>query len=269
MEQTKALNALAPFVALTKSAIYPRAAVDLIERATSAPNTFVFAELLEAPEIQALADSESYSSYLRLLEIFSHGTYRTYCESKSLPDLNVAQTTKLRQLSILALARNPKNLSYDKLMSNLGLNTQRELENLVISVIYAGLMECTLDPYNGRVIVTSISPLRDLEPNSALTMLKTLDEWSTRCQSTLTYLEKQINSIKADVLKRQRLKIALDTEIHTLVEGRTVKSEEVIMCRTELGLIGNESDAVHANRIRNEQFEDEAMDIDNVDRCGI
>ncbi|RKF79369.1 COP9 signalosome complex subunit 7a [Golovinomyces cichoracearum] len=264
MEQTKAINALAPFVALTKSAIYPRAAVDLIERATSAPNTFVFAELLEAPEIQALADSEGHSSHLRLLEIFSYGTYRTYCESKSLPNLNDAQTTKLRQLSILTLARNPANLSYDKLMSNLGLNTQQELENLVISVIYAGLMECTLDPYNRRVIVTSISPLRDLEPNSALTMLKTLDEWSVRCQSTLTYLEKQINSIKADVLKRQRLKIALDTEIDTLVEGRTVKSKEVNMCRTEMGFIGNELDAVHANRIRNERFDDEAMDIDNV-----
>ena len=48
MEQTKALNALEPFLALSKSATSPRAASDLVVQATSAPNTYVFAELLRS-----------------------------------------------------------------------------------------------------------------------------------------------------------------------------------------------------------------------------
>jgi COP9 signalosome complex subunit 7 len=60
MEQTKALNALEPFLALSKSATSPRAASDLIVQATSAPNTYVFAELLQTPNIQNLRSSEEY-----------------------------------------------------------------------------------------------------------------------------------------------------------------------------------------------------------------
>jgi COP9 signalosome complex subunit 7 len=78
MEQTKALNALEPFLALSKSATSPRAASDLIVQATSAPNTYVFAELLQTPNIQNLRSSEEYASYLTLLEIFAWGTWEDY-----------------------------------------------------------------------------------------------------------------------------------------------------------------------------------------------
>ena len=78
MEQTKALNALEPFLALSKSATSPRAASDLIVQATSAPNTYVFAELLQTPNIQNLRASEEYAPYLTLLEIFAWGTWTDY-----------------------------------------------------------------------------------------------------------------------------------------------------------------------------------------------
>ena len=78
MEQTKALNALEPFLALSKSATSPRAASDLIVQATSAPNTYVFAELLQTPNIQNLRTSEEYAPYLTLLEIFAWGTWEDY-----------------------------------------------------------------------------------------------------------------------------------------------------------------------------------------------
>ena len=81
--QQKALNALEPFTLLSKSATSPRAAVDLITQATSAPNTFVFAELLDTPNIQALRNAaEEYAPYLTLLEIFAWGTWKDYeCSS--------------------------------------------------------------------------------------------------------------------------------------------------------------------------------------------
>lgn len=78
MEQTKALNALEPFLALSKSATSPRAASDLIVQATSAPNTYVFAELLQTPNIQNLRTSEEHGPYLALLEIFAWGTWADY-----------------------------------------------------------------------------------------------------------------------------------------------------------------------------------------------
>lgn len=78
MEQTRALNALAPFVALAKSANSPRAAADLITQATSVQNTYVFAELLQQPNIQALAANEQFGAHYKLLEIFAWGTWEAY-----------------------------------------------------------------------------------------------------------------------------------------------------------------------------------------------
>ena len=78
MERQRAINALEPFVALSKSATSPRAAADLISQATSHPHTYVFAELLQTPNIQALRNDADFSSHLRLLEIFAWGTHADY-----------------------------------------------------------------------------------------------------------------------------------------------------------------------------------------------
>ena len=77
--QQKSLNALEPFILLSKSANSPRAAADLVTQATSAPNAYTFAELLELPNIQNLKTvSSEYASYYTLLEIFAWGTWEDY-----------------------------------------------------------------------------------------------------------------------------------------------------------------------------------------------
>lgn len=78
MEQQRAINALEPFLALSKSATSARAAADLITKATSAPNTYVFAELLHTPNVAALRDSSDFASYYKLLEVFAWGTWTDY-----------------------------------------------------------------------------------------------------------------------------------------------------------------------------------------------
>jgi COP9 signalosome complex subunit 7 len=78
MDQSRAINGLAPFIALAKSANSPRAAADLVTQATSAANTYVFAELLEQPNVRALAGNEQYGKFHTLLEIFAWGTLETY-----------------------------------------------------------------------------------------------------------------------------------------------------------------------------------------------
>ena len=76
---SSALTALEPFIILSKSAISPRAAADLIQRATSHPQTYVFTELLSTPNIQALRSGPpEFQSSLTHLEIFSWGTHADY-----------------------------------------------------------------------------------------------------------------------------------------------------------------------------------------------
>ena len=111
MEQTqqKALNALEPYVLLSKSANSPRAAADLITQATSAPSTYVFAELLQTPNIQSLRTaSEEYSPYLTLLEIFAWGTWSDYeCKPTLLTPPQLVPQLNLPSKSLLLNAPSP------------------------------------------------------------------------------------------------------------------------------------------------------------------
>ncbi|KAJ9646333.1 hypothetical protein H2199_002382 [Coniosporium tulheliwenetii] len=196
MEQTRALNALEPFLALSKSANSPRAAADLVAQATSAPNTYVFAELLQTPNIQALRQSPDYASYLTLLEIFAWGTWEDYQSNPSLP-LSEPQQTKLRLLSLLPLASTPSRLTYDSLQTALSLPSARSLESLVTQAIYAGLVTCTLDPAHNSIAITSVAPLRDLAPGSIPALSATLEAWSARCEDALQALEAEKEAVEA------------------------------------------------------------------------
>ncbi|KAL7939141.1 hypothetical protein V8C35DRAFT_285839 [Trichoderma chlorosporum] len=219
MEQTKALTALEPFLALSKSATSPRAAADLVTRATSAPNTFLFAELLQTPQIQALATSPEFISYLTLLQIFSYGSYGTYHATPDLPALNDTQTLKLRQLSLLSLASDRSSLSYDALQKALGLSSVREVEDLVITAIYAGLLHATLDPARQAIQVSSIAPLRDLAPGTIPDMISALQNWADRCQSALGGLEEQIKRTRDAAITRETEKRASEKKLQGLMES--------------------------------------------------
>ncbi|GKT64779.1 COP9 signalosome subunit 7 [Colletotrichum tofieldiae] len=283
MEQTKALNALEPFLALSKSATSPRAAADLITRATSNPNTFLFTELLETPQIQALSQSPDFLPHLRLLEIFSHGTYAAFLSSgQQLPQLNDAQTLKLRQLSLLTLARDRSNLSYAALQSALGLPSARALEDLVISAIYAGLLDATLDPHRQVVQVNSLAALRDLAPGAVPPMIRALHAWSSRCESTLEGLESQIAGIREAAARRQRDKAEQEARLAKLVEdvrkdpeagaGRKLAVGHGGGGERGSGFLGHTSRAQRYNKRgstsmmdNTEEIDDEAMDVDEED----
>ncbi|KAK4238101.1 hypothetical protein C8A03DRAFT_33898 [Achaetomium macrosporum] len=227
MEQTKALNALEPFLALSKSATSPRAAADLITRATSAPNTFIFTELLQTPQVQALASSDEFAPYLTLLEIFSHGTYASYTSTPGLPDLNDAQRLKLRQLSLLTLAKKGSDsndadsppLSYASLQKALDLPSRQALEELVISAIYAGLLKAQLNPKASLVQINSVSPLRDVAPTAISSLLSSLQAWAGRCEATLKSLSCQMTQLRADADRRAAKAAARAEETRKLMEN--------------------------------------------------
>lgn len=104
--------------------------------------------------------------------------------------------SKLRQLTLLSQAREPETLGYPELRSCLGLGSECELEELVISAIYDGLIEAKLNPMAQRVEVRSVAPVRDLPPGSIPGMSKVLDAWNQRCCSAIGDLEAEITAIK-------------------------------------------------------------------------
>ncbi|GLI76480.1 hypothetical protein PoHVEF18_004753 [Penicillium ochrochloron] len=211
MDQThaRALEALQPFVALatSNSATSPRFVANIVTNATSAPQTYVFAELLETPTIQALAAPDTpaeYKGYLKLLEIFAWGTWQEYQATPNLPKLSAEQTLKLRLLSLLTLATTTKPLTYQTLMNSLSLPTTADLESLVTTAIYANLISARLSPASTppTINVTSVAPLRDVQPQSLPQMVTLLTEWESRCGEVVTDLETEIARVKANAQKR-------------------------------------------------------------------
>ncbi|KAF2170146.1 hypothetical protein M409DRAFT_51901 [Zasmidium cellare ATCC 36951] len=201
MDQSRAINALAPFIALAKSANSPRAAADLVTQATSAANTYVFSELLQQPNVQALAGHEQYGNFHTLLQIFAWGTWESYKSTSGLPQLSDAQALKLRFLSLLTIASEKtasSNLSYASLCSRLNLESPIDLEHLITQAIYNDLITGTLNPASQTVIITSVAPLRDPAPGSVQAMIAELNAWSGRCDSVLSDLEAEIKKVKSE-----------------------------------------------------------------------
>lgn len=124
---------------------------------------------------------------------------------------------KLRQLSLLTLARDRANLSYDALQAALGLSSARQLEDLVITAVYQGLLHATLDPARQAVQVTRVAPLRDLKPGSIPGMTAALNAWSDRCTTALADLEAQIKGIRYAAAVRARETKAGDEKLRRLM----------------------------------------------------
>ncbi|EAS35237.3 COP9 signalosome complex subunit 7a [Coccidioides immitis RS] len=211
MEQihNRALEAIQPFIhiATSNQSPSPLFLATLITNATSAPSTFIFAELLDTPAIQSLRSPETpekYRSSLTLLEIFAWGTWQEYKSTPNLPTLNTAQIQKLRLLSLLTLAETHNPLTYSIVMESLSLSTPAELETLVREAIYLSLISARLSPTTSPPIikVNSIAPLRDVRPQTVNTMISILTEWQGRCQDVIGGIEAEIAKILADAERR-------------------------------------------------------------------
>ncbi|KAL4913399.1 hypothetical protein BDW62DRAFT_166469 [Aspergillus aurantiobrunneus] len=206
----RALDALQSFILLAESSstASPRYVANIITNATASPNTYVFAELLEQPAVQALRSPDTpaeFQGYLTLLEIFAWGTWQDYQQTPSLPSLSEEQARKLRLLSLLSLASTVKPLTYEILMESLSLSAPSDLESLVTTAIYSSLITARLSPATTppTVNVTSVAPLRDVKPTSLPTMISTLTAWESRCGSVISDIEAEIAKIRADSAQRR------------------------------------------------------------------
>ena len=79
--------------------------------------------------------------------------YLLICSSHFLPRplLLFQAETKLRQLTIVALASEKKHIDYDSLLKELHIADVRQLEDLIIDVIYADIIRGKIDQKNKQV----------------------------------------------------------------------------------------------------------------------
>ncbi|KAH8697739.1 putative COP9 signalosome subunit 7 [Talaromyces proteolyticus] len=211
LAQSRALEALQPFIHLTISstASSPRFIANIITNATSSPNTFVFAELLQTPAVQSLRSPETpeeYRGYLKLLEIFAWGTWQEYQSTPGLPSLSKEQESKLRLLSLLTLSSTVRPLTYQALMDALSIPNSAELESLVTTAIYSSLIKARLSPASSppTVNVTAVAPLRDVPPQAVSAMISILTEWEGRCGDVINGIEAEIAKIQDQAVKNRR-----------------------------------------------------------------
>lgn len=99
--------------------------------------------MLDVPNVQALQGTK-HEPYLKLLNIFAYSTYQEYKKEKNnwnLPELSEPMTIKLRYLTVVSLAKCCRHISYETLLKELEMDSIRELEDLLIDIIYANVIK--------------------------------------------------------------------------------------------------------------------------------
>lgn len=185
------------------------AVLHLIRECLEHQHIFVFGELLQLPNVQALAESPETECWLRLLRLFAYGVYADYVsDAATLPPLTAAMRSKLRSLTLISMAEKTKRIAYHTLLQELGMTSRRELEDLIIDVIYAKAVTGKMDQKNDWLEVESTIG-RDIKPEQLDAVASVLTAWCENCDNVLSSIETQIavaNSLKSDsVNKKQEL----------------------------------------------------------------
>ncbi|XP_060868025.1 COP9 signalosome complex subunit 7b-like [Metopolophium dirhodum] len=202
--------------------------VEVIKQALDCVDTFVFAELLECPNVIAL-ETTPHAPYLHALRMFSQGTYLDYLDKKDyLPKLSEPQMKKLQYLTIVTLANKMKRIPYDVLLKELDVDNVRDLEDLIIEAIYSNVVSGELDQQSDYLEV-DWTVGRDVESNDIDNMIDTLQQWCDSCENVLSTVQARIvdaNRTKQDVLKHRA---AVDNEVASVKKAiRTqIQDEEM------------------------------------------
>ena len=167
----------------------------------------------------------------------------------NLPPLNEAQAEKLHLLTLLTQCSSHATLTYSSLLSALSLPTSRDLEGLVTRAIYAGLLSAELNPLHARVDVASVSPLRDLAPNSVSSMINMLEEWEQRCAEVETDIQERLVRIK---------EVARERTVQRRIEEQMRDKAAKAVASEKLGGEGVEG----RKRVVYEDMDGDRMDVD-------
>jgi len=205
---------LKPFLLLAKST-KGAAAADLIRQVLEHPGVNVFGELLDMPNVQQLAGTSSAGS-LELLRVFAFGTWSEYkARVAELPPLSEQQIIKLKKLTVVHLASQSKLLAYDALMRELELRSVRELEDVLISCMYHGLLQGRFDQQAGHLEVFSCVG-RDVHPSEIPQMAATLLAWQRNTTGLMAEVSEQLKSFKSQQDEARKAQQELDEKVEAV-----------------------------------------------------
>jgi len=181
-----------------------------------APGVFVFGELLDLQNIKDLENSEATAPYYNLLKFFAFRTYKDLQEeSQNLPEVTSQMIHKLRMLSVVSLAETQKLIPYTTLQTELGLESIREVEDMIIEGISSGIVTGKLDQKNSYFEVDFVIG-RDIQPADFSGIIGVLSGWCDTCDSMLTSVEGQIDQLNGDKAGKIAHRQELDATIATL-----------------------------------------------------
>lgn len=199
MDSTSSLQ----FVVLARSAT-SRACEALVRQALDHTGVFVFGELLDCPNVQALSNTEDGRRLLELVRIFSYGTYPDYlARSAELPELTAVQRRKLQLLTIVSLASRDKRIKFSVIQDALGLPSQPEVEELIVEAIYKGLINAKMDQEMGCLEVVS-SNSRDCREEDIDFIINTLSGWHDSANKMTQALD-NVAQYNVDAVNQYRL----------------------------------------------------------------
>lgn len=164
---------LQQFVLLAQSA-RGAACAALIRKVLAHPKVFVFGELLALPSVQDLQGTE-HAPALALLNTFAYGTWSDLAPDAAAA-LEPAMALKLKKLSVVSMCASADVLAYDVLQRAVAISSVRELEDLLISLIYDGLLRGKLDQRSNHIEVAHAIG-RDVHPDEVAQMAAKLQRW--------------------------------------------------------------------------------------------
>ncbi|KAI1715953.1 COP9 signalosome complex subunit 7b [Ditylenchus destructor] len=94
------------------------------------------------------------------------------------------------QARLVSLASRKRTATYDELMKELQIGSERELENLIIQSIYQDVVQARLNPKDKKVVFTDWSSSKAVDLDLEF-MENTLSEWTEHCQSFIVTLENE------------------------------------------------------------------------------
>jgi len=171
--------------------------VQMIQNALANPQLFHFGEILAEESVQSLEKNPNpeLRAWHLLLQVFASGTWHDYKIAKNPHQLSEPQIRKLKVLTITSLAARHRVLRYDELQRELELGPDvRDLEDLILDAIGAGLLEAKLDQQSQQVDVLSCSA-RDVSVGTAsgISQLESLEKllkaWLTNTKQTIEALD--------------------------------------------------------------------------------
>lgn len=164
---------LQQFVLLAQSA-RGAACAALIRQVLAHPKVFVFGELLAVRNVRELAGTE-HTPALALLNTFAYGTWSDLAPAMA-ATLDLPMALKLKKLTVVSMCASEEVIAYDVLQKAAAIDSVRELEDLLISLIYEGLLRGKLDQRSKHIKVAH-AIARDVHPDELPRLAAKLQAW--------------------------------------------------------------------------------------------